>query len=152
MAFFEALSCVYGSSDKKDLIKKAIQFAKKELFPRHQNVKVIVSVIKRLEEKEGIYGDCYDDGDRIYRIRLDSELEKSNEDEFFSTLLHEMVHVKQYCKRELTQPRGKFWITRFKGEDYSVTMAYRSQPWEKEARKLEKVLLKKFKKEILNAR
>lgn len=152
MGFKSVLTHVYGAGDNKDLIKKIIQFAKRELFPRHQNVKVVVSVSKKLHEKEGLYGDCYDDGDRIYRIRLDGPLAESDRDEFVSTLLHEMVHVKQYCKRELTQPRGKFWITKFKGEEYSTTMAYRSQPWEKEARKLEKVLLKKFKKEIENAR
>lgn len=149
MVFKSALVTVYGGTpEQKKAVKEAVQFAKREMFPRHTRVKVIVSIIKNLTEKEGLNGDCFDEGDRIYRVRICRALADLDHDEFIKTVLHEMVHVKQYCKCELFD---KALITKFKGEKYPFNMAYARQPWEKEARKLEKTLFKKFKKEILDA-
>jgi hypothetical protein len=70
-----------------------------------------------------------------------------DEDMIMETLAHEMVHVKQDVKGETKERyRGGFKMY-WKGEDHTET-PYRKQPWEKEAFKLEKRLVKKYLKSL----
>ena len=60
---------------------------------------------------------------------------------YTQTLLHELWHVYQHVKGDLKDRYGKrCW----KGVDHSK-IDYENQPWEKEAVKMEKVLVKKYK-------
>ena len=61
---------------------------------------------------------------------------------WLSTLAHEMVHVKQFAKGELS---GN--LSRWKTRDHSNT-EYWDQPWEKEARRLQSKLVAKFEQEL----
>jgi hypothetical protein len=45
-----------------------------------------------------------------------------------ATLAHEMIHVKQFAKGELSH-----CLTYWKGKEISEDTEYRKQPWEKEA-------------------
>jgi hypothetical protein len=60
---------------------------------------------------------------------------------WLSTLAHEMAHVKQFARHELNES-----LTRWKNKNCS-NIEYWDQPWEKEARKLQKVLVQKFQDE-----
>ena len=53
-------------------------------------------------------------------------------------LAHELVHVKQFARGELSD-NLQYW----KGKDHSSTK-YWEQPWEKEARKLQKKLMVQY--------
>jgi hypothetical protein len=57
---------------------------------------------------------------------------------WMSTLAHELVHVKQFARGELSD-NLQYW----KGKDHSSTK-YWEQPWEKEARKLQKKLMVQY--------
>ena len=57
---------------------------------------------------------------------------------WMSTLAHELVHVKQFARGELTE-NLQYW----KGMDHSTTK-YWEQPWEKEARKWQKKLMNDY--------
>ena len=57
---------------------------------------------------------------------------------WMSTLAHELVHVKQFAKKELDVAL-QYW----KGKDHRDTK-YWDQPWEKEARKLQFKLMKAY--------
>jgi len=59
-----------------------------------------------------------------------------------STLAHELVHVKQFARGELTH-NLQYW----KGKDCSDT-DYWKQPWEIEARRLQKKLMIEFMNEF----
>jgi hypothetical protein len=54
--------------------------------------------------------------------------------ELIATIVHEMIHVKQYARKELRNVNGR---TMWKTKDYS-DVNYMDTPWEKEAYKLEK--------------
>lgn len=54
------------------------------------------------------------------------------------TLAHEMVHVKQFARGELNQS-----LTQWKTEDHTNT-EYWDQPWEVEARELQKKMVLQF--------
>jgi len=61
---------------------------------------------------------------------------------WLSTLAHEMVHLKQYLRKEIN------WsLSQWKGKDYSNT-EYWNQPWEIEARKLQHSMVGRFERLI----
>jgi len=61
-------------------------------------------------------------------------------DAMMQTCLHEMVHVKQFRERMLSYEPSLVWFDGTKDGD----KPYRKTPWEKQAYKLESILLKKM--------
>lgn len=61
---------------------------------------------------------------------------------WLSTLAHEMVHVKQFARGELSSS-----LQHWKGRDHSDT-EYWDQPWEKEARRLQNKMVLEFEKDL----
>ena len=61
---------------------------------------------------------------------------------WMSTLAQELVHVKQFARKELTE-NLQYW----KGNDHSDT-DYWDQPWEKEARRLQKKMMIEYMSEF----
>ena len=59
-------------------------------------------------------------------------------------MLHELVHVKQYFKKELKDINGV--EMRWKGETH-IGIDYYNLPWEKEAYELQESLLIEYKKQ-----
>jgi hypothetical protein len=134
---------VEGAKSKQTvkLIEDALQYAKDQLMPNIENLFIDVEVIEGFFEREGMNGETIYEGypSRYATIALDPAMEFK---EFLITLLHEMVHVKQYINRELD---GSKW----KGKYHKGS--YADAPWEKEAYELESSLLEGFlntKKEV----
>ena len=76
---------------RRRAIKDAILFASNQLMSRiRKPVYINIRAIRKLAEKQGVYGDCMDEGDREFTIRIDVSLPF---DEMITTILHEMVHV-----------------------------------------------------------
>ena len=99
-----------------------------------------------LFDKCGVYADCTfsdDDDSRLPRsfiIRVDNNLPIKI---FITSILHEMVHVKQYAKGEMR------WLsrsekTRWKNTVVSDRRAYYDLPWEIEAHGHEEGLYEQF--------
>lgn len=131
---------IFGATKKKrELAEKIVTFAKSKLFPRHTRCLLEVELVNNLTMKEGVAGEAWDNGDREFYVRVDSALER---EDFITTLLHEMVHVKQYVKGELKDMSG-FRIL-WKKEEFHSQMEYHDRPWEIEAYTLEKELDKQF--------
>ena len=61
---------------------------------------------------------------------------------WLSTLAHEMVHVKQFARGELSSS-----LQHWKGRDHADT-EYWDQPWEKEARRLQNKMVLQFEKDL----
>ena len=74
-----------------------------------------------------------------FELEIDKKLK---DNDFISTVAHEMVHVWQYATRQLTQ-RGcrELW----RGKDYTDA-SYSKKPWERQAVRMEKQLFQDFKK------
>ena len=99
----------------QDFICDILYFGKEKLFPRHKNVFIN---IKRVYN-QGTVGDVFEYDDREFHMRYDGTLSPS---EIVTTLLHEMVHVKQYLKGEMPD---QF--------EYKTMKEYYDLPHEKEA-------------------
>ena len=109
------------------------------------NVDVLVKLTKDLKRKEKAYGFCWITDDSLCRprefcIELDASM-KYSFDQILTWLAHEMVHLKQFVRKELWDyESGRVqWKTRSYGQVH-----YDDQPWEKEAYRLEGELYEMF--------
>lgn len=131
------------------LVEALVRFAKSRLFPRHK-VQITVELRKFGGLEHDISGWCNWDEDNVRPRSFVLEVNTNqNIDAFIKTVLHEMVHVKQYVTDELKErylPRRKlFW----KGADHSSTKVSEA-PWEIEAYYMEEVLYHEY-QEYLNS-
>lgn len=117
-----------GSKRQRELAFQATSFAWMQLMPRIR--KCVVNI--ELKKLKAYHGTCLDIGDREYLIEVDKKL--SLGDDFLTTIFHEMVHVKQYVRKELYS-ECNFYDTR---EEYL------SLPWEVEAYKVQEEILEKW--------
>lgn len=121
---------------RRKAIDAAVDFAFAQLMPRvRKPVYINIRPIRKLADKQGVYGDCMDEDDREFTIRIDVSLPL---DEMISTVLHEMVHVQQYVSGRLKYK----WVHEvwFDKVVYNWDMEYDTRPWEVEAHAKEKQL------------
>lgn len=115
-------------------------FAKKLLSPQMRRNVGIRVVIRRTMPVLGftIIDDYNAAGvPRMFILEINGT---QDDEEKVKTLAHEMVHVKQYCKKELNEEMSKW-----RGQDVDAdTIDYDDQPWEIEAETLGNQLYKDF--------
>ena len=110
------------------------------------NVEVFVKLSKDLKKKEQAYGFCHITDDSLSRprefmIELDASM-RHPFSQILTWLAHEMVHLKQFVRKELWDyESGR---VRWKSRAYSKKVHYEDQPWEKEAYRLEGELYEMF--------
>lgn len=118
----------------------ACNWAVKKLIPRAKNIRIDIEVKPMNEE---YFGTAERYGPRHFKINLNSRCGKKD---MLSTLMHEMVHVKQYFRGELKiksfKTGGGYWT--WKG--CPNFQKYDNQPWEKEAFAAEEGLFKEYRK------
>ena len=105
------------------------------------NHKIFVNVDHKGILREGVFGWAWvvppDHRPREFEVEIHNRLTPQD---YTSTLLHELWHVYQHVTGQLKDKYNKrYW----KGIDHSET-DYEDQPWEKEAHKMEKVLVKEY--------
>lgn len=126
----------YCPKMRQQKITEAVDYVSSQLLSRFRKpIYINIRTIRQLTEKQGVNGDCMDEGDREFTIRLDVSLPLKD---LVSTLMHEMVHVWQYMTGKLKQPSTNKAI--FDGVDYDWDMDYDTRPWEIEAHAKEKQL------------
>ena len=111
-----------------------------------KNVEVFVKLSKDLKKKEQAYGFCHITDDSLSRprefmIELDASM-RHPFSQILTWLAHEMVHLKQFVRKELWDyESGR---VQWKSRAYSKKVHYEDQPWEKEAYRLEGALYEMF--------
>ncbi len=115
------------------------------------NIILEFQFIKNLNQNTGALGFCGWDDDnhrpRAFTIEIDRDL-IDDELQLGLTIAHEMIHLKQYARGELKQmlKNNRY---KWKGEMVEEnSVKYRHLPWEIEARELELVLFKEYKKSL----
>ena len=128
-------------------IGNAVEFYGEVLLGKRmaKGVHVSVKLTKNLKKKEQAYGFCHITDDslskpREFMIELDASM-KHSFDQILTWLAHEMVHLKQFVRKELWDyETGRVqWKSRSYGR-----VDYENQPWEKEAYRLEGELYEMF--------
>jgi hypothetical protein len=121
-----------STQSRRDKVEDAACFYIKELMPRIKNLELNIQLIPKLDEKDGVDGDCtWEDKNhrpREFTIRLNSSKSLSV---ILDTLAHEMIHVRQYARGELVDLTRTPGYSRFRGE--LIKWNPKNEPWEKEA-------------------
>jgi hypothetical protein len=112
-----------------------------QFLPRHR---LDVRIVHRGLKREGVYGWCDFEDDykrpRSFLIELHTFME---EEQYIQTLLHELVHLRQWVTGSLRAKRGK----RYYGSVNVEELDYDDQPHEIEAREQEVILYQEYLKE-----
>lgn len=123
-----------GYGYRKRLCDNVTTWFVNKFFPRHQ---LDIEIIHRGLNRENVYGYCsvvdYTHRPRQFLIELNTYM---NEELYIKTLLHELVHIKQWVDGKLRFRYGKMCYCKNPVENYD----YWNQPHEIEARQQESIL------------
>lgn len=118
-----------GNKRERKIAEDVIVWCIGKLMPRMKTLDIEVE-FENLK-KEGAYGFCLEgDNNREFIITINRGM---NLLDLVSTICHEMVHVKQYARRELRSVNGNVM---WKKKVYN-NVDYDNAPWEKQAFKME---------------
>lgn len=128
-----------GTIKQRKLVERLVEWCFTKLTPRHRTITVNVELTKDID----IDGECSTGAERNeFDLVINKKL---TGDDFLVTIFHEMVHVMQYAKgimKDLNQDGTKVY---WRGYDYS-NYQYRRQPWERQAYRMQEILLRDWKK------
>ena len=112
-----------GTKSQKNYVRSMVKFCSKTLMPRIRTLDITV----KLTSPKGAMGYCLElDDNRTFEIEVDRNMRLRK---LLETVAHEMVHVKQYARREL-HPVHDTWC----GKTYNPKkVSYWDLPWEIEA-------------------
>ena len=110
------------------------------------NIYLDIKLTKELKKKDKAYGFCHITDDNLNRpreflIEVDASMKHSFE-QILTWLAHEMVHLKQFVRKELCDYENL--RVQWKSKTYAHEITYDDQPWEKEAYRLEDTLYEEF--------
>lgn len=130
---------VKGSTkDKRALAEKTVAWSIKKLGLNRMSSLSIDVVLRKMKKDE--YGYCnIIESKRSFIIDVNKNVSLKD---FVSTIIHEMVHVKQFARNEMSA-----YGMRWKTKTVSENTKYVDLPWEKEAYKLEAKLIELIWKE-----
>ena len=116
------IEVIGGSKSQKNHVEKMVAFCAKKLMPK-MNLDITVNLCK----PTGAMGYCLEAEDnRTFELEIDKSQPLRA---LLETVAHEMVHVKQYARRELN-PNKEVWM----GKTYNPkNVNYWDLPWEIEA-------------------
>jgi len=117
-----------GKKAERAIAQETVEWCLKRLLPRHRTITIDVEFKGNLDA----YGYCMEEDDRGREFTLTIKKGLGLFD-LVSTICHEMVHLKQYARRELRNVNGN---TMWKKKSYN-DIDYWKAPWEKEAYKME---------------
>ena len=123
-----------GTKQQRNLVGICVSHALQELMPRMKNINISVELV---DIKSDATAYCtYGDTHRDIEIEVDK---KQGLLSLASSVLHEMVHARQYARKEID---GIRWM--YKGKPVDEDTPYSDLPWEVEAYKLQDELLIKL--------
>jgi len=124
-----------GTAKQRDLVSRVVHFCIEELMPRMRTLDIEILLTKLEPNAKGFC--LMTDNNRMFELEIEKRM---TEQEIITTVCHEMVHVKQYARNELTDTEG-CW----KGKILDADSYGNTSPWEVEAYEAEEILALKFK-------
>ena len=121
---------------KSDMLRAATEFyAEKLNISKHDFSLLILTT--NIRSKTGTSGSAAKLGHKEYGINIDGRMNPSYT---LSTLAHEMVHIKQLVKGQLSYTLGEGDRASYKWRGKRVRRTYMNRQWEKEAYRRENEL------------
>ena len=116
-----------GKKYQRDIAQKVVYAMIDTLMPRMRTLDIEVKIRKISGDAVGYC--MQEDTNREFTIDVHNKLTLKD---FVTTICHEMVHVKQYARNEMSCYGGKW-----KKKKISDDTAYYDLPWEKEAYRMQ---------------
>ena len=125
-----------GTKKQRDLVEDIAWWFCEKYFSRFKSFNIEIDLCNIEGEAQGW---AMEIDKNCSHIEIDK---RQKGDDFITCVLHELVHVKQQFKGELKEidRLQKMW----KGEVHLV-IDYHNLPWEKEAYKMQEILLEEYK-------
>jgi hypothetical protein len=121
-----------GTKSEREIVEKAVAWCIKHMMPRMRTLSIDVKLAKI-----DAYGYCMEEEDnRTFSLEIRKGLSLYD---LVSTVCHEMVHVKQYARKEM-RFNSKIGAMMWKKSRVPEKTAYSDLPWEKEAFRVEREL------------
>ena len=125
-----------GPAKEREIVEQTVYWCIKKLLPRVRSLDIDVKLTKC-----DAYGYCMMGEDhKTFELEVRKGMKLYD---LISTVCHEMVHVKQYYRKEMDEESNR-WKSRKLPNDVD----YMDRPWEKEAFKMEEKLALECFKEI----
>ena len=122
-----------GTEHEHMMAEKVVGWCIRKMMPRMKTLWITVE----FEDIDG-YGHCLEeDSNRDFTVTIRRGL---NTRDLATTLIHEMIHVKQYARKELRNVNG---VTLWKSQEHAK-VKYDEAPWEIEAYALEEMYTELF--------
>ena len=128
-----------GSKHQREIVYKVIEWTIKRLKLARMSSLYIYVALKKLRGVDG-YCSMEDDTRRMFTIEIHKNLKLR---QLIMTLIHEMVHVKQFARNEMDDFRVNDRY-RWKSGTVPKNITYYNMPWEKEALRLQEKLTDEF--------
>jgi len=121
-----------GNKFQREVVEKTVCFMMKELLPRFRTLEIEVNLKKMNDDAVGY---CWmGDTNREFEIECSRDVTLK---ELVTTVVHEMIHVKQYARKEMNDNLVEGGCAVWRGKKVSPNTTYYKLPWEKEAYKLQ---------------
>ena len=117
-----------GNKFQREIAHTTIAFMIEKLMPRMRTLDINVEICEIKSDAVGFA--MMTDDNRTFEIEVDKNIKLND---FVTTLCHEMIHVKQYARKEINGV-DLCW----KGRNIPKDTDYWNLPWEKEAYRLQK--------------
>lgn len=119
-----------GKAKERQVVEQTILWCTKKLLPRVRTLDIEVRLTNCSD-----YGYCMPtENHKTFELEIKKGMSLYD---LISTVCHEMVHIKQYYKKELSDGKNG---ARWKSKNVSYKTDYFNQPWEKEAFRMEESL------------
>ena len=119
-----------GNVAEKRMVENIGSWCIKKLLPRYRTINLHFK-LKKLPHGEYGYCQPIDEKCKSFVVIVQRGLKLFD---IITTVTHEMVHVKQFVRKELEEECGR---QKWKKKFISESTEYRQLPWEKEAFKLQ---------------
>ena len=122
-----------GNKVQRDIAEKVVDFMIGQLLPRYRTLDITVQ-FKNLNADNAIGYCMMEENNREFTIEVDRKLGIK---ELVTTICHEMIHVKQYARKEMTDDLVENGCAVWRGRKVNPNTKYYDLPWEKEAYRLQ---------------
>ena len=121
------IEIVGGTKAKRDYARSMVEFCIKKLMPRMQTLDIVVKLKKLGSDADGY---CLRETAREYELEIDRTTGLRR---MLETVAHEMVHVKQYARNEMSDTVTQKKFYKWKDTLVPESTDYWDLPWEIEA-------------------
>lgn len=125
-----------GTKAEREIVRKTLAFCIKTLLPRFRTLEIEVN-LKNIKTDAIGYCMTGDNPKREFELEIQKGLSVKD---LVTTVCHEMVHVKQYARKEMTDELTCSGRATWRGRTVHPDTKYYDLPWEKEAYKMQDTL------------